>query len=147
MEDVEKWRQTAVSWLDLQDLLLESVLECLPLHDYLRFAAVCRKWWSIKRDHRLCQSLAPPLMARFPPCLVPTERNLVFGLCCYFPFNLKLHSFDFQCLCIFLAYGWLVVDADCQPHSRPLFLLNPISGVQIQIFTISLNLYRVVGSL
>lgn len=68
-------------WLDLPDPLTEQILERLPLSEYIRFVAVCSKWRSIQRNHRLRFTRLPsshaPTTLAYPHHQSETRRSRI----------------------------------------------------------------------
>lgn len=132
--------QSQRPWLDLPDGVTELVLERLPLSDYVRFPAVCRRWRSIQKAHRLRHSPGPPPMRPLTWLVVPTqEPSPQDSAVCYSPFEQRLYRFhlvvgDWRCLwrCLGSSRGWLLLKED-YPYDSVLSLLNPVSGVRIQL--------------
>ena len=122
-------------WVDLPDPFTEQILERLPLSDYIRFVAVCPKWRSIQRNHRLRFTRLPPPMLPLPWLIRITRVRLEDPVLCYSPletpaYRLPVPTFARSKSCFASSHGWLLLfcpTASRCTASRCAFLLNPMS--------------------
>lgn len=136
---------TTPDWLDLPEAIATNIiLEHLELADYIRFSVVCKKWLSIQKEHRLLYyPYPPPLPPSFPWLIcnsVANKYDEVMSVVFYL-LN-KQKSFDIP-LCrspkrgytLNHGHGWLLFLLQTDSFSRSLYILNPITYVQIELPT------------
>eukprot|EP00262_Sarcandra_glabra_P001538 TRINITY_DN1167_c0_g1_i3.p1 TRINITY_DN1167_c0_g1~~TRINITY_DN1167_c0_g1_i3.p1 ORF type:complete len:411 (-),score=24.57 TRINITY_DN1167_c0_g1_i3:105-1337(-) len=123
-------REKFAQWSELPDDVLCFILRKLNLADYVRCSAVCVSW------RRLVAQKPYPPTNELPWLMLPEFKygeirnffNLSKGRVC----RIKLPKF-YGSRCCGSSEGWLVMASEIVDGSPKNFLLNPISGAQIQL--------------
>ncbi|OWM71284.1 hypothetical protein CDL15_Pgr011411 [Punica granatum] len=125
--------ERSVDWTLLPEGLLGSVLQKLPsVHDYVRFASVCKNWLTVAR-HQSNERLGDATRRQLPLLLMPTAdnsethralydvaRGRVLGSRWHVPYNMR---------CCGSSFGWLIFAEE----TLELILFNPSFGETIRL--------------
>ncbi|XP_038971806.1 probable F-box protein At1g44080 [Phoenix dactylifera] len=129
MASNEEGRMSVSRWSELlPDELLDLIVKKLTrASDYLRFRCVCKSWRSVAKPTNLSPHL-PLLMLRYHPS---TDRRSVLSVSARQIRTLSIPELVNKVI-LAASRGWLLL-LDVAPADGRLFLLNPLTGSEIQL--------------
>lgn len=119
---------------DLTPLILELILERLPISDYLQFAAVYRTWRDIQHDHRCRHAASPRYKRQLPWLMLPNDDDSPEVRLFYNPSEQRYYWLPAYVPYFFEGsqHGWLL-SVNVYPNPETLFLMNPFTNFELQI--------------
>ncbi|KAL3830030.1 hypothetical protein ACJIZ3_018832 [Penstemon smallii] len=131
-----KKKYSSPDWTSLPTDLVHLILEKLILlEDYIRFSAVCKRWFSVGQDQKL-HRLKTNIFNQPPMLVIPQGRTSPVTRSLYNVMERKTYvgsRFEYDNFFVGSSFGWLATVSE----NLAIDLINPFSGKTIELPPIS----------